>query len=332
MSKKSGKANQLDPNDFNSEDLLPVRRRGADGMPEDVLESDTVEEELPPIKTSDKVTVYSSRSEVRSPVKLICNIFEDFWAGRELSWRLFLRNLRGLYRQTLLGLFWIFLPPIANTAFWIFLKSAKIFDGGPMQVDPIVFILTGMILWQAFIEAFQMPANVLIKNGNMISKLNFPRESLLLVGIGEIIFNLLIRLLLLIPAFIYYGVPFHLTILMAPIAILALVLLGAAFGLLIMPFGSLYQDVGRFIGMAMPFWMIITPVVYTPFEEFPKSLLNILNPASPLLLLSRDWLLLGGTEYLHVGLIFAAFTLPLLLLGLIVYRISIPVLVERMNA
>jgi lipopolysaccharide transport system permease protein len=99
-----------------------------------------------------------------------------------------------------------------------------------------------------------------------------------------------------------------------------------------MPFGSLYQDVGRFIGMVMPFWMILTPIIYMPKTELPGSLLNWLNPASPLLLLARDWLLIGSTEFLSTGLIFAAAVLPLLLLGLIVYRISIPVLVERMTA
>jgi lipopolysaccharide transport system permease protein len=111
-----------------------------------------------------------------------------------------------------------------------------------------------------------------------------------------------------------------------------MVLLGTAFGLLIMPLGSLYQDVGRFTAIMLPFWMILTPTVYAPFDSYPGSLLNWLNPASPLLLLSRDWLLDGSMDFLFVGLIYGALVLPLLLLGLIVYRISIPVLIERMSA
>ena len=189
-----------------------------------------------------------------------------------------------------------------------------------------------MILWQAFIDAYQMPTGMLNKNRNMICKLNFPRESLLLVGLGEVLFNLAIRLLLLIPAFLFFGIAFQPSVLVAPLAIIGLVLLGTALGLLIMPFGSLYQDVGRFIGIMLPFWMILTPTVYAPFSTFPGSLLNWVNPASPLLLVSRDWLLLGSTQYWYVGLIYGAAVLPLLLLGLIVYRISIPVLIERMTA
>ncbi len=289
-------------------------------------------DELPPLQTSDVVTVYNAESEIRSPLKLIKNIWNDFLAGRELAWRLFLRNIRGLYRQTLLGLFWAFLPPIANTAVWVFLDRAGILDLGDTTVSGTVYILTGMILWQAFIDSFQMPLNMLNKNKNMISKLNFPRESLLLVGVGEVFFDLLIRMLLLIPAFLIFQVSVHVTVLLAPIAILALVFLGTALGLLIMPFGSLYQDVGRFIGMVMPFWMILTPIIYKPESELPGSLLNWVNPVSPLLLVARDWLLVGSTDYLGTGLIFAAAVIPLLFLGLVVYRISIPVLVERMSA
>ncbi len=284
------------------------------------------------IGEEESISIYSAESDIRHPIRLFRDIVADFAIGHELAWRLFLRNIRGLYRQTLLGLFWAFLPPIANTAMWIFLREAGVFETGKTQVHSTAYILTGMILWQAFIEAFQMPLAAISKNRNMISKLNFPRESLLMVGLGEVLFDLLIRMTLLIPAFIIFDVPLQASILLAPLAILFLVLFGMSLGLLIMPIGSLYQDVGRFIGMVIPFWMILTPIIYVPLTTFPGSLLNWLNPASPLLIVARDWLLIGSSSFLTTGLIFAGMTLPLFLFGLIVYRVSIPVLVERMNA
>ena len=287
----------------------------------------------PDEKYANTITVYNSRSEIRSPGKLFHGIVRDFYEGRELSWRLFLRNLRSLYRQTLLGLFWAFLPPVANTAMWIFLKSAGAFKMEGTNVDATVYILTGMILWQAFIDAFQMPMNVLNKNKNMLSRLNFPRESLLAVGLGEVLFNLAIRLLLLIPAFWWFEVGLPETLALAPIAIFGIVFFGMALGLLIMPVGTLYLDVGRFISMAMPFWMIITPIIYVPWTTYPGNLLNWVNPAAPLLIMGRDLLLVGSSSpHLMLGWVFLAATVPLLLLGLVVYRVSLPVLIERMQA
>lgn len=295
-----------------------------------VAESEENAFELSPIP--DTVTVYSSVSEIRNPLKVVKEIYRGFVDGRELAWRIFIRNLNSLYRQTLLGLFWAFLPPIANTAIWIFLKSQNVFEMGDTGVDSNVYILTGMILWQAFIDAFQVPADVLNKNKNMISKLNFPRESLLLVGFGEVMFNLAIRILLLIPAFFVFGVALSWGVLFAPISILAMVLFGISLGLFLMPMGSLYKDVGRFVSMFIPFWMIITPLIYVPSNTFPGTLLNWVNPASPLLLVSRDLLLMGETGHLTIGLIFGVATIPLFMVGLIVYRVSMPILIERMAA
>ena len=70
--------------------------------------------------------VYSPNAAIREPFRLLSDIAGGFFKGRELAWRLFVRNLRGMYRQTLLGLFWAFLPPIANTAIWIFLQSQNV--------------------------------------------------------------------------------------------------------------------------------------------------------------------------------------------------------------
>ena len=135
-----------------------------------------------------------------------------------------------------------------------------------------------------------------------------------------------------IPAFLWFQFVPPATIALMPIAALGLVFVGAGLGLILMPVGTLYQDVGRFIGLATPFWMILTPVVYMPLTGFPGSLLNWLNPASPLLILARDWALIGSTEHAGAAIAFGIASVALMLIGLVVYRVSIPVLVERMTA
>lgn len=288
------------------------------------------------------LTVYDATSELARPGRFLQGLLRDLWAGRELAWRLFVRNLRGMYRQTLLGVFWIFLPPLANTAIWVFLRSRKAFAfdsasafsaSNGAETSVTAYILAGMVLWQAFIEAFLMPLESLNRNRGMITKLNFPRESLVLEGTAEVLFNLLIRTVVLIPGLLLFGVALQpLAWLVAlPCAVL-LVLLGVGMGLLIAPVGSLYQDVGRFLTMAAPFWMILTPIIYVLPPDHAGSLLNWLNPASPLLVLARDLMVPGVSAHWMPGMVFAALTLPVLLLGLVVWRISIPALVERMTS
>ncbi len=284
-----------------------------------------------------KEIVYDATPELAAPVRLLKDIYADFWNGRELAWRLFLRNLRGMYRQTLLGMFWIFLPPIANTAIWVFLRSRNVFDfgaagagGDAVAVDTTAYILTGMILWQTFVDALQMPLDTLNSHRGMVSKLNFPREALILQGLADLLFNLVIRLILLFPVFWYFEIALQPAMLLAIPLILLMVLHAVGMGLILVPIGSLYHDVPRFISVAIPFWMIITPIIYVLPNEFPGTLLNWLNPASPLLTSARDFLLMGGTEHIAATWVFSLAALPLFLLGLIIFRIAIPALVERM--
>ena len=318
---------------INTDNLQAATDESLDSQPviEPLPTADSLNTPLP-LPADAPCVEYSSTSEIRNPFKLFKDIYLGFINGRELASRIFIRNLNGLYRQTALGLFWAFLPPIANTAIWIFLKSQNVFEMGDTGVDSTVYILTGMILWQAFVDAFQAPANMVNANKNMVSKLNFPRESLLLVGFNEVVFNMGVRLVLLIPAFILFQVPVSWGILLAPFTIVAMVVFAMALGLFLLPVGSLYKDVGRFISMVLPFWMIVTPIIYVPPDTFPGTLLNWINPASPLILVSRDLLLTGATSHAMIGWTYGLLAIPLLLLGLIIYRISLPILIERMAA
>ena len=83
--------------------------------------------------------------------------------------------------------------------------------------------------------------------------------------------------------------------------------------------------------------MLTTPIIYPlTIETLTKSpqasLLVWLNPAAPILVLCRDLILFGDSEFQLAGIIFSALAIPVFLIGLAIFRISIPVIVERMNA
>lgn len=246
---------------------------------------------------------------------------------------MFLRNIRGLYRQTFLGLFWALLPPIANTAVWVILRSANAVDLAPgLQVHYAVYVMTGMVIWQSFAESLQAPLQAVQSNRNMLGKLKFPRESILLVRFLEVLFNLGVRCIVLIPLLLVMGSGiFNGSMLWAPLLVLNLIILGFGIGLMLMPVGMLYQDVNRMIMVALPVWMILTPIIYQPPEGWVNNPLNYLNPASPLLSVARGLLVQGQSEFWVNIPFYCVIALPLLCLGMILFRLAIPVLVERIS-
>jgi hypothetical protein len=80
---------------------------------------------------------------------------------------------------------------------------------------------------------------------SMLAKINFPREALILAGIGLVLFNFAIRAVLLVAVMVWYQVPPTAGLLLVPLDVLALIGLGTMIGVLLTPLGILYQDVGR---------------------------------------------------------------------------------------
>jgi len=284
-----------------------------------------MKQELPEI-------IYTPESQLINLRKLLGRMYEDLKNCRFLAWRLFVRNLSAQYRQTALGYIWLFLPPIATTVTWVFLNSQKILSIGVTDLPYPVFVLTGTLLWQGFVDALQAPGQQFQVSKTMLTKIQFPHEAILLAAMGGVLFNFLIRLVLLMLILFWYQIPFEASMFLAPIGIFALLGLGFMVGVILLPLAMLYGDVQRLLMLITPIWFFLTPVVYPAPEVWPASLLAQVNPASSLLVTARQWM--TGSEVTHL-LTFAIVTLCIIILsmlGWLIYRMAVPHLIERIGS
>lgn len=279
-----------------------------------------------------QVTVYTPESQLRSLSGLIASMWHDLLASRELAWRLMVRDIRARYRQSALGVLWAFLPPIATTLTFVFLSRAALINVGPTDIPYPAFVIFGSVFWQVFVESLNTPLRVMQSNKSMLSKINFPREALILSGIGQVFFDLGVRSLILAIVFVLYGLRPSWGLLLAPFAVLTIILLGIVIGLLLTPIGMLYNDISAALPFIINLWFFVTPVIYPQSETWPYSLLNQLNPVAPLLVGARDLATQGILPNAPPFLIISAVTLLGLLVMWVLYRVSLPILIERMSA
>lgn len=280
----------------------------------------------------DRITVYTPESPLRHPVRMLGQMFKDLWLARDLAWRLTVRDVSAQYRQAFLGLAWALILPLVNTVTWILLNATGIVAVADTSLPYPVYVFTGTMLWQIFTEAFQAPNRQVNQAKAMLSKVNFPHEAIILAGVGQTIFNALIKIGLLIPATLILGVYPDWRLALLPVGVFSLVLTGTALGLLLTPIGALYEDVTKGIGLVTQFWMYVTPVVFALPESGWTATLFRLNPITPLILTSRDWLTGSQPEFLLDFALVNLAMLALLFVGWVIYRVSMPILIERMNA
>ncbi|MEC9092545.1 MAG: hypothetical protein VX438_07565, partial [Planctomycetota bacterium] len=175
------------------------------------------------------------------------------------------------------------------------------------------------------------PITAFQQNRNTMAKINFPREMIILVSLCEVFFNALIRCVILIVFLLLFGLiqDWSLQSLLFPVAFGGLILTGMTIGLFLVPLGALYLDIGKFLTIITPIWMILTPIIYPTPMNFPGNLLVYANLASPTLVTARDCLLGQEPHYQLVCWISLAALLPVFLLGVLLYRVSIPIILER---
>jgi len=277
-------------------------------------------------------SVYTPESQLRNPKELFRSMWNDLLASRELAWRLIVRNVSAKYRKTVLGYLWAFLPPIFTTVTFVFLNSQKMIEVEKTNIPYPAFVLIGMVLWQLFTETLSSPLRIINQSKSFITKIYFPREALIIAGVGEVTFNFFIRLLLILVVLFVYKVPVTKAVFFAPFGIMSLLALGLVFGVLLVPMGVLYEDIEKGLPLITTIWMFLTPVIYPMPEGFPASLLYIMNPVSPLLNTSREMLTTGSLFQIKTFCFINILTFSFLFISWILYRVALPYLVERMSS
>lgn len=277
------------------------------------------------------VRIYTPESPLRNPTKLVREMLCDLLASRELAWQLALRDIKAQYRQTALGLLWAFILPLANTAVWLFIQGSGIVTLQPTALPYPVYVFTGTILWAIFMDAVNAPLQQTIAAKPMLAKINFPREALVLSGIYQSLFNAAIKVGVLLGALLIMGIVPGWGLLLFPFAVLSLILAGTAIGLLVTPVGMLYSDVGKGLPLLLQFFMYLTPVVFPmPATGWAVTLFSW-NPLTPLILTGRD--LLTGFAPTQLGVfLFVNFSMCVLLgLMWVIYRVALPIFIERIG-
>jgi lipopolysaccharide transport system permease protein len=187
--------------------------------------------------------IYSSEPAILRPKHFFMQFILGLSRSGTLAYYLFLRDLKSRYRQSFFSYLWILIPPVATSLTFIFLESSQLFQVGDTLIPYPLYVLSGALAWQLFVDSLNLPLRVISSNRKMLVKINFPRESLVLAGLSQVFFNFAIRILVFLPVFIYYGITPSGILVFLPLVIMALVLFGLALGLLLTPLGLLYQDI-----------------------------------------------------------------------------------------
>lgn len=252
---------------------------------------------------------------------------KEIWQYRDLLLQLVRRDFVAIYKQTILGPLWFFIQPILTTLIYIiiFNRVAKLSTG---DAPPLLFYLTGIILWNYFAECINMTSATFTKNADIFGKVYFPR---VIVPLSVVVSNLLkfgVQCLLLVCIYLYYvftgaDIAPNEGLLLFPVLIIIMAGLGLGIGMTISSLTTKYRDLTFLVTFGVQLLMYTCPVIYA-FSGLPKEyqMYVAANPMTSIIETFRYSLLGANTgtfDWIYLGYS-GCFTLAVLFIGIVIFN------------
>lgn len=243
---------------------------------------------------------------------------KELYRYRDLLLTLALRDIKVRYRQTLLGVGWAVLQPLAFMVILtvVFGKFGKVSsDGTPYPL----FSYTGLVPWTLFATGLSLSVNSVAANMNLVKKIYFPREVFPMGAVMGCFVDFLVASTLVGGLMAVYRCPVSVQLLWLPWLLAIEVGFLVSIALLASAMNVFYRDVKYLVPLGVQLWMFVTPVIY-PVSKVPEALRPwyMLNPMAvvvdgvrrvvlhgqppelqPLLMATGLVLLLGVTAYTY---------------------------------
>jgi lipopolysaccharide transport system permease protein len=191
----------------------------------------------------------------------------DAWRHRELALFLALRDLQLRYRQTIFGIAWAVLQPLAAVGiFTLVFSRVEGLDTG--DIPYVVFAYVAMVIWTYTSTSVDAAARSLIEDRSLVERVYFPRILAPAAALLPGLLDLAVSIVIVSIFFVIFAVGLPATAVLLPVGILLAMLVALGVGVWLCALNVQYRDVRYALSFGLQLWFFATPIVY------PSSLLD----------------------------------------------------------
>ncbi len=247
--------------------------------------------------------------------------FRELWRYRELLFFLTWRDVKVRYKQTVLGVVWAVLQPLATMVVFS-LFFGRMAAAPKTHVPYPLFVFAGLLPWTFFANAIGAAGQSVVGNQNLVTKVFFPRLIIPAGAVGAGLVDLAISSVLLLLMMLYYGVAPGWGLVMVLPLTLGLVTAALGVGTLLSALTVNYRDFRHAVPFLVQLWMFATPTIYLQAGDMVGPRLRPLLPLNPAygLISAFRWAALGGPFDAYSLAVSASASVALLLAGCLYFR------------
>lgn len=252
--------------------------------------------------------------------KVVKNMFVGLKKYTFLIQQLVVRDFKVKYKRSVLGILWSLLYPVLTMAVMA-LVFTQMFKMSTTGVNYLVYLMTGLVIYNFFSEATNSGMSSVVANFSLINKVYipkyiFPLSKCLFVGI-----NFLLTLIPLYAIILLTGTGLNIYHLLLPFCVICLLIFIIGMSFFLSAIAVFLRDMFYIYGVLLTLWMYATPVMYE-FSIIPQNLQFIfkLNPLYWFIKFARDIILYGAIPEPCVWIYCLICAFVPLIIGIIVFR------------
>ena len=186
----------------------------------------------------------------------------DLWAYRELLFYFAWRDVKVRYKQTMLGIVWILIQPVAQM--FIFATIFGRIVGLPSEGVPYAsFAFAGLAVWSYFASTVTKMSSSLDGNMHLITKVYFPRVLLpVSVMLGTLVDFSIVLPIVLVLGVLAHGGPIENWVAI-PVGVVLLLAVTFGVGVWLAALNARYRDVMLALPIVLQIGFYLTPVVFS---------------------------------------------------------------------
>jgi len=207
------------------------------------------------VDNNNSITIIDSKNSFN-----LLNFYELF-NYKDLFYFLVLRDIKVLYKQTILGFSWAIIRPVFSMIIlsFIFGVMAKI----PSDDIPYpIFSYIALVPWTYFSTSVLKSTQSLLNNIGVFNKVYFPRIIIPLVPAISGLIDFFISINIVFILMVWYGFSINIKILLVPLLILIMFFTSSGIGMWLSALAIQYRDVRYAINFLVQLLFYITPVVW----------------------------------------------------------------------
>lgn len=230
-----------------------------------------------------------------SPAALVASV----WRERHLIAQFVRRDVISRYQGSLLGVAWSLFQPIAmlivyTFVFSVIFKAKWNLAGEQGRGEFAIILFAGLIVHAVIAETITRAPGLIPANANLVKKVVFPLEILVIVTFLTATFHALVSFVVLVLALVVTGMGVSWTIIFAPLVYLPFSLVALGFGWFLASIGAYVRDIGQVVGILSSILLFLAPVFY-PITFIPERYRDwfLLNPITFVVEQMRDIAIFG---------------------------------------